>query len=33
METVDLFRVVFVVFQLFVIYRLYLIGKEHGEFD
>lgn len=33
MEAVDLLRGLYVVFQLFVIYRLYLIGKEHGEYD
>lgn len=33
MEKLDLLRVFFLVFQLFIIYRLYLVGKEHGEFD
>lgn len=33
MEMLDLLRVFFLVFQLFIIYRLYLVGKEHGEFD
>ena len=29
---IELSKILFLVFQLFIIYRLYQVGKEHGEF-
>lgn len=30
---IDLLRLLFLVFQLFIIHRLYEVGREHGEFS